>query len=77
MTPWLALVNGLLSLANAIAGYLSNAQLLEAGKALEQASNLKRALDEVRRANAARDVIGDRMRSDPNWLPDNDPNRRD
>ena len=74
---WLALVNGLLSLANTIAGYLDKQQLLEAGKALANAPNLQKALDKNRAANDARGVVERRRAADPNWLPDNDPNRID
>lgn len=73
----LAIVKGLISLANAIAGYFNDAQLLEAGKALERSANLQKAADENRKANAARDAVVVRLRDDPFWVPPHDPNRRD
>ena len=74
---WLAILKGLLSLADSIAGYLREGQMLEAGAALANAKNLQVAQDAHRRASAARDVIGDRLRVDSGWMPPSDPNRRD
>lgn len=73
----LALLRVVLSLADAIAGYLREGQMLEAGQALAQSKNLQRALDAVRTADAARGVIADNLARDPAFMPDNDPNRRD
>lgn len=72
----LAFVNGLISLANVIAGYLDKQQLLDAGKAMANASNLQKATDAYRAADAARRVIGDTLARDPDWLPPSDPNAR-
>ena len=74
---WLAVLQALLSVADAVAGYLKEGQMLEAGAALANAKNLQAAQDAHRRASAARDVIGDRLRVDPSWVPPSDPNRRD
>ena len=77
MTWLLAVLKGLLSLADSIAGYLREGQLLEAGRAIESSANLQRALSEVSRANAARDDVARHLATDPLWMPDQDPNRRD
>lgn len=73
----LAIVKLVLTFADRLMAYLNQSQLLEAGKAIETSANLKRAIDEVRCANDARGVVDRRRASDPNWMPDNDPNRID
>lgn len=73
----LAIVKLLLGFADGLMGFLNAQQQQEAGKALANAANLQRALDEIRRADAARSDVERRRAADPNWLPDNDPNRID
>ena len=74
---WLAVLQALLSVADAVAGYLREGQMLEAGAALANAKNLQVAQDAHRRSLAARDVIADNIARDDAWMPASDPNRRD
>lgn len=74
---WLAVLKLVLVIADKVASYLGNDQLLEAGKALANSTNLQRALNATRDAQRARDIIGDHIARDPAFMPDADPNRRD
>jgi hypothetical protein len=73
----LAIFKGLLQLANTVAGFFQEHQLLEAGKAIQNGENLQRVLGALQKAEAARLDVERRLQLDPSWLPDNDPNRRD
>jgi hypothetical protein len=74
---WALILKLLLSVADKVATYLTQDQLLEAGEALANSRNLTRALDAARNAQHARDVIGDNLARDPTWVPPpTDPNRR-
>lgn len=69
---WLGLLRLLLSLTTALADYLRQKQLLDAGAAQETISNLRRAWDALARARAAVGAVVD----DPGVVRD-DPDNRD
>ena len=67
--PWLALLNGLLSLASSLASFLRDKQLLDAGRAMAISGSIKKgAMDETAKAIRARDAVrddADSVRDDP------------
>ena len=74
---WLAFLNFLLSLANAVAKYVGDKQLMDAGSAATIARNLNASLSILDRAKKARDrAVADFDKS--GGMPDDkDPNLRD
>ena len=65
---WLKLLGALLSIADALAGYLANRQLLEAGEAKATAEGLRKAHEAIKRAQDARRGVStdpDSVRDDP------------
>lgn len=51
---WLAFLGALVSIANAVAKYLGNKQLIDAGKAEAVSTQLQGALDAIRSAQAVK-----------------------
>jgi hypothetical protein len=73
---WLALLNAVLAVADAFLSWLKNRQLIDAGRAEIIALNLKGALDEIAKANIARDAARRDINRDPASLRDDDGFRR-
>lgn len=68
MIPWLTILKGLLSLASSIAGYLHDKQLIDAGRSQAIAEGATNALEQVKKAQAARLAVNnspDSLRADP------------
>lgn len=68
---WLAALKSLLSIVDALAGYLANRQLLKAGEAQAVSKGLREAHDAIARAQAARRAVS----NDPDSLRDDSRNR--
>ncbi len=73
---WLAILRAVLTVAGALVSWLRERELLHAGRAEIIAANLTAAIDEIAKANVARDrVCGDYLRN-PASLRDDDEFRR-
>jgi len=57
--PWLSILNGLLSLASALASFLHDKQLMDAGAAKAVSASLQEAMNVTKKALAARDAVSD------------------
>ena len=68
---WLSALRALLSIANALAGYMANRQLMQAGEARAVSEGLRKAHDAIARAQAARRAVND----DPDSVRDDEFNR--
>lgn len=73
----LTVITLILRVADSLMGLLQEKQLLEAGQAMAEGKNAKKALEIYKAAQAARDAVADRIHANPDWLPVDDPNRRD
>ena len=62
---WLKAITLLLSLANMIANYLSNAQIIKQGEAKAILKGIADADEAIKRANTARDNVSDSLLDDP------------
>lgn len=69
---WLGLLKALLIAAGALASALGNRRLISAGAAEAIAAQLKGALDEIARADSARDSVRRALERDPSRLRDDD-----
>ena len=69
---WLTLLKGVLVAAVALASWLKNRGVIEAGRAEIIAENLEAALDEIAQANAARDSVRLELDRDPSSLRNDD-----
>lgn len=65
---WFTVLKGLLGLANYVAKYMADKQLLDAGQYKEIARNNEKALKNIAAAQRARDSISpdDSLHDDPN-----------
>lgn len=73
---WLGLLKAAVLALSAFAAWLRERRLLEAGKAESIAAHLKGALDEIARADAARDGVRRALEREPRILRDDDGFRR-
>jgi hypothetical protein len=69
----LAIIKSLLSFADGLMKYLGEGQLLEAGKAIRDAENFKKAIARVEQADAAAAHIRELINSQPDGLLPDDP----
>jgi hypothetical protein len=69
---WLGILRAAMMAASAFAGWLRDRQLIEAGKAEAVATHLKCALDEIAKANEARDSVRRAVEREPLGLRDDD-----
>jgi hypothetical protein len=69
---WLGLLKALLIAVGALASALGNRRLIAAGAADAIAAQLKGALDEIARADGARDSVRRDLERDPSRLRDDD-----
>ena len=74
---WLSVLTGLLQLFGTFTGWLKDQQLIDAGIAEATAAHLQGALDDIRKANAARDAVRTRVSTDPDSVRKPDPFSRD
>lgn len=73
--PWLSILKGLIGVVNAIAKYLSDKQLIDAGEARAVSKSLQETIKTIRRADRAADNIDDSadgVLQDPNNRAAND-----
>ena len=69
---WLAILNGVLTAANALLSWMRERQLVEAGRAEVLAGHLQAALNDIGKARAARDAVRRDVERDPSKLRDDD-----
>ena len=74
---WLGIVKAALIALSAFASWLRNRALIDAGAAEAVAAHLAGALDEIGRAQAARDSVRDVLLRHPDRVRDDDEFRRD
>lgn len=74
---WVALLKGLLSLANGLTQYCANKQLIEAGEAKAIAKGLEEANDAVFKAQRARNSALRSFDASNGSVCEDDPNLRD
>ena len=73
---WLGIFKALVIAAGSFASWMRDRQLIEAGRAEAIAGNLKAVLDEIAKADAARDAVRRGVERDPSRLRDDDGFRR-
>lgn len=73
---WVRLLQGLLSLANAIATHVNNKQLMDAGAAKATLVGIRKAEKEVQRARKIRGDFRDAIADDPSKLRAPDKHKR-
>lgn len=69
---WISLLKALLTAAGALAAWMQQRSLIQAGRAEAIAANLKGALDEIAKANVARDAARRDVVHNPSGLRDDD-----
>lgn len=69
---WLSLLKAILMAAGALAGWLQQRRLLEAGRAQSLAENLRHALDDIAEAQKARLRVRRDLARDPSSLRNDD-----
>jgi len=74
---WVGVLKLLLSLADQLASFMHDKQLMDAGAAKAVSASLKGALDEIQKATEARDRVRRGADAHPERLRDDDGFRRD
>ena len=69
---WLGILKALVLALGSFATWMRNRQLIEAGRAEAIGVNLKAVLDEIAKADAARDGVRLAVERDPSRLRDDD-----
>jgi hypothetical protein len=62
---WLSIIQSLVSLLSTFTSWLSNQQLIDAGKAEAISAHLQGAIDEIRTANTVREQVRTDVAADP------------
>jgi hypothetical protein len=69
---WLGILKALVLALGGFASWMRDRQLIEAGRAEAIGVNLKAVLDEIAKADAARDSVRRAVERDPSGLRDDD-----
>ena len=69
---WLSILNAGLIAVNTLLSWMKERQLIDAGRAEVLTGHLQAALDEIGKANAARDAVRRDVERDPSGVRDDD-----
>ncbi len=73
---WLAILKAVLTMASALTSWMQERRLVDSGRAQVISENLRCALDEIGKANVARDAVRRDVERDPAKVRDDDSFKR-